>query len=89
MLYYKTINVVVVSNKKTTWYASTRCYRQNIKVKSKKYNIEKEFSLTDSGVFANMPYWNCKEGDTIKAELLSWKEESTGKIVKREINQLK
>lgn len=38
VLYYKTIKVVVVSNKKTTWYAGTRWYKQKIKVKSKEYN---------------------------------------------------
>ncbi|ACA47001.1 hypothetical protein HYH96_17220 [Clostridium botulinum] len=89
VLYYKTIKVVVVSNKKTTWYAGTRWYKQKIKVKSKEYNIQKEFYLTDSGAFASMPYWNCKEGDMIAAELYSWKKESTEEIVKREINQLK
>ncbi|BDR74231.1 hypothetical protein K144316041_p20700 (plasmid) [Clostridium tetani] len=89
ILYYKTINVVVISNKKTIWYAGTRRYEQTVKVKSKEYNKKKEFYLTDSGAFANMPYWNCKEGDILKAELLSWKEENTGKIIKREINKLK
>lgn len=89
VLYWKDIDVKVVSNNKHSWFVKTRFYKQEIKVISNEYNLEKTFYLNDSGAFANMPYWNVKEGDVIKAELYSWKLESTGEIVNREINKLK
>nr|DAM23987.1 MAG TPA: hypothetical protein [Caudoviricetes sp.] len=89
VLYWKDIDVKVVSNNKHSWFVKTRFYKQEIKVVSDEYNLEETFYLTDSGAFANMPYWNIKEGDIIKAELYSWKLESTGEIVNREINKLK
>lgn len=89
VLYWKDIDVKVVSNNKHSWFVKTRFYKQEIKVVSDEYNLEETFYLNDSGAFANMPYWNVKEGDVIKAELYSWKLESTGEIVNREINKLK
>ena len=89
VLYWKDIDVKVVSNNKHSWFVKTRFYKQEIKVISNEYNLEETFYLNDSGAFANMPYWNVKEGDVIKAELYSWKLESTGEIVNREINKLK
>lgn len=89
VLYWKDIDVKVSSNNKHSWFVKTRFYKQEIKVVSDEYNLEKTFYLTDSGAFANMPYWDVKEGDVIKAELYSWKLESTGEIVNREINKLK
>ena len=89
VLYWKDIDVKVVSNNKHSWFVKTRFYKQEIKVISNEYNLEETFYLNYSGAFANMPYWNVKEGDVIKAELYSWKLESTGEIVNREINKLK
>lgn len=89
VLYWKDIDVEVVSNNKHSWFVKTRFYKQEIKVISNEYNLEETFYLNDSGAFANMPYWNVKEGDVIKAELYSWRLESTGEIVRREINKLK
>lgn len=80
--------MVVISNNKKSWFASTHWYKQQVTVKSKEYNIEKTFEFVGSGVFANMPYWECKEGDVIRAELYSWKMESTGEITRRDINKL-
>lgn len=88
VLYWKDINVVVVSNTKSQWFAKTPRYNQTITVKSEEYGLEETFKLSGSGVFMNMPFWNCKEGDIIKAELYSWKKESTGEITRREINRL-
>lgn len=89
VLYWKDIDVEVVSNNKHSWFVKTRFYKQEIKVISNEYNLEETFYLNDSGAFANMPYWNVKEGDVIKAELYSWRLESTGEIINREINKLK
>lgn len=89
VMYYKDIDVVVVSNRKATRYAKIRRYEQAITVKSEEYGLEKTFIKSDCGAFASMPYWNYKEGDVIKAELYSWKMESTGEITKREISGLK
>lgn len=89
VMYYKDIDVVVVSNRKATRYAKVRRYEQAITVKSEEYGLEETFIKSDCGAFASMPYWNCKEGDVIKAELYSWKMESTGEITRREISGLK
>ena len=89
VLYWKDIDVKVISNNKHSWFVKTRFYKQEIKVISDEYNLEETFYFNDSGAFANMPYWNIKEGDVIKAELYSWKLESTREIVNREINKLK
>lgn len=89
VLYYKDIDVVVVANTTNHWYAGIHRYNQTITVKSEEYNLEKTFNYEFSGVFTNMPYWDCKEGDIIKAELYSWVIESTKEVTKREINILK
>lgn len=90
VLYWKNIDVEVVSSRrKSNLFGRVKRYSQTITVRSKEYKLEKTFKLNSSGAFANMPYWNIKEGDIIKAELYSWKLESTGEIVRREINKLK
>lgn len=88
VLYHKDIEVRVVSNKKQKFTGKVPRASQNIKVVSEEYNLENSFNYSSSGVFMNMPFWSVKEGDVIQAELLSWKLESTGEIVKREINRL-
>lgn len=90
VLYWKDIDVKVVSNRrKSNLFGRVKRYNQAITVYSNEYKLEKTFKISSSGAFANMPYWNVKEGDIIKAELYSWKLESTGDIVRREINKLK
>jgi hypothetical protein len=88
-LYWKDIKVKVVNNNAYTWFASTRFYKQTITVKSDEYNLTKTFDIVDSGAFNCPEYFNARTGDVINAELYSWKMDSTGKIVKREIAQLK
>lgn len=90
VLYWKDIDVEVVSSRrKSNLFGRVKRYNQAVTVRSEEYKLEKTFKLNSSGVFANMPYWNVKEGDVIKAELYSWKLESTGEIVSREIIKLK
>ena len=90
VLYWKDIDVEVVSSRrKSNLFGRVKRYSQTITVRSKEYKLEKTFKLNSSGAFANMPYWNVKEGDVIKAELYSWRLESTGEIINREINKLK
>lgn len=87
--YYKDIDVVVVSTQKKHTLAKIPRYYQSITVKSEEYGLEKIFDFSSSGVFASMPYWDLKEGDVVKAELYSYKMESTGEIIERSINQLR
>lgn len=89
VLYYKDIDVVVVKNEKYNHWGKVKKYSQSITVKSEEYGLEETFTYSGSGMFVNMPYWSLKEGDVIKAELYSWKMESTGEITKREINSLR
>lgn len=89
VLYYKDIDVVVVKNEKYNHWGKVKKYSQSITVKSEEYGLEETFTYSSSGMFVNMPYWSLKEGDVIKAELYSWKMESTGEITKREINSLR
>lgn len=86
--YYKDIDVVVVSNKTETRFAKTRWYFQTLTVKSEEYGIEETFKIKESGMFANIPYWNVKEGDTLQATMYSWVIESTGEVTSRQIARL-
>lgn len=88
VLYYKDIDVVVIENKKYNHWGKVKSYTQVITVKSEEYGLEETFTYRGSGMFINMPYWSVEEGDIIKAELHSWKIESTGEIIKRKISNL-
>lgn len=85
-LYWKNIDVEVVSCDYHSWYASGTHMKCEITVKSEEYQLEESFSLEGQDA---MKYQNCKNGDIIKAELFSWVIDSTGVITRREIHQLK
>ena len=87
-LYYKDIDVVVTESLTWSTYCGTWWYYQSITVKSEEYGLEETFMFNSSGTFASMPYWSVKKGDKLKAELYSWKMDSTGEITKREINRI-
>lgn len=88
VMYYKDIDVKVVSSQTYSTFGKVPQYKQEITVKSEEYGLEETFNLYDSGIFANMPYWNVQEGDIIQAVLHSWVMESTGEVVEREIDRL-
>ena len=84
-LYWKTIDVIITDYDYRHWYASAHHYQAKITVYSEEYDLTRTFSLTGNDA-AQME--NYEKGDTIKAELYSWKIDSTGEITKREINSL-
>lgn len=87
-LYYKDIDTVVTESLTWSTYCGTWWYYQSITVKSEEYGLEETFMFNSSGTFASMPYWSVQKGDKLKAELYSWKMDSTGEITKREINRI-
>lgn len=87
--YYKTIDVKVVENNTETWFAIRRYYKQEITVKSEEYNLIKTFDFLESGMFADLEYYDTEIGSVLKAKMYSWKDEVTGKVIRREISNLK
>ena len=87
-LYWKDIDVVVTSVEQRSWYATVHRNVLYITVESEEYRLTKSFTLESSGTINNISCWNCKVGDTVKAELYSWVMDSTGEVVKRDINKL-
>lgn len=88
-LYWKDINVEITNIDKQHWFATTHWYRISISVKSTEYDLEKNIEITGSGAFGCPKEWDYEVGDIVKAELYSWKMDSTGEIIKREIHCLK
>lgn len=88
-LYWKEIDVEVISIDKRHWFASTHWYQVNLDVYSSEYDLTKTFEIQGSGSFGCPKEFNYEKGDVVKAELYSWKMDSTGEIVKREIHKLK
>lgn len=87
-LYWKDIDVEVTSINKHHWFASTHHYKVDITVYSEEYNLTKTFNNYASGAFAVIPGWDYEKGDIIKAELYSWVMDSTGEVVRRDINRI-
>lgn len=86
-LYWKDIDVVVTEIDKRYWFATTHWYTVNITVYNEEYNLTQTFEDESSGLFVPNS-WNYEKGDVIKAQLYSWKMDSTGEIVKRQINKI-
>ena len=87
-LYWKEIEVEVVNIDKRHWFAGTHHYVVDVTVYSEEYNLTKSFTYQAGEAFAVIPCWNYQKGDIIKAELYSWVMDSTGEIVKRDINKV-
>ena len=85
-VYWKDIDVEVVDIDKRHWYAGTHHYQVDITVKSEEYGLTETFHL--DGMNAKDAY-NYDKGDIIKAELNSWVMDSTGEVVRREINEIR
>lgn len=84
-LYYKTIEVVITDYDYKHWFATAHQYQATITVKSDEYDLEKTFFLNGDNAKQMESY---KKGDTINAELFTWKIDSNDTIVKRSINKL-
>lgn len=87
-LYWKDIDVEVTKIDKRQWFATVHRRIVNITVYSEEYNLEKTLTYEDQGMWINNPAWNYEKGDIIKAELYSWVMDSTGEIVRRDINKI-
>lgn len=89
-LYKQDIDVVVteISKSETPRYTGISViydYDVDVTVYSKEFNTTEEFSY--GGLF-HSKYFDLEKGDIIQAELYTYKNESTGEIVKKEINRL-
>ena len=87
-LYWKDIDVVVTSVDRRHWYASTHWYEVKISVESEEYQLTHTDTFKGSGILGCPPQWLYNEGDAVKAKLYSWVIDSTGEIIKREINRI-
>lgn len=87
-LYWKDIDVVITDIDKRHWFAGTHWYVVEITVESEEYGLEETFEIEGSGAFGCPEQWRYEEGQTVKAELYSWVMDSTGEVVRREINQV-
>lgn len=87
-LYWKDIDVVVVSVSRNTWFATVHRRKMSIAVKSEEYGLEKTLHYESSGMFNDIPCWDAQEGDVVKAQLYSWVMDSTGQVTRRDINKL-
>lgn len=87
-LYYKDIDVVVVNVERRSWFAHTRWYEVTVSVKSDEYQLSYEDTFIGQGIYGCLPQWEYNDGDIIQAELYSWVMDSTGEVVKRQINRI-
>lgn len=87
-LYWKDIDVTVTDIDRHHWYASTHWYVVNLTVKNEEYGMSKSFEIKGSGAFGRPNQWDYKEGQVVKAQLYSWVLESSGRVIKREINKV-
>lgn len=87
-LYWKDIDVVVTDIDKRHWFATTNWYAVNITVKSEEYGLIENFEIKESGAFGCPKEWNYEEGQTVKAQLYSWVMDSTGEIIRRDIDKI-
>lgn len=87
-LYWKDIDVVVTDVNQKHWFATVHRYELDITVYSEEYDLEKTLNYYHTGMVLP-PYWNAQEGDIVTAELYSWVMDSTGDVVRRDINRLK
>lgn len=87
-LYWKDIDVVVTSIDKKHWYASTHWYEVTLNVESEEYDLTKKYTIKESGALNCPKQWDYCVGDIVKARIYSWVKESTGEVVRREINRV-
>ncbi len=87
-LYWKDIDVEVVSVSQQSWFATVHRRKLTITVKSEEYGLEKTLYYESSGMINDIPCWDAKKGDIVRAQLYSWVMDSTGQVTRRDINKL-
>lgn len=87
-LYWKDIDVTVTDVDKRHWFTGTHWYEVTVYVHSDEYDLDGSYTEQGSGVFGCPGSWQYEIGDTVKAELYSWVMDSTGEVIKREINKV-
>ena len=87
-LYWKDIDVTITDINKRHWFAGTHWYVVELTVKSEEYKLTETFEIEGSGAFGCPSAWNYEEGQTVEAELYSWVMDSTGEVIKRNINRV-
>ena len=81
-LYYKDIEVEITDIDKRCYFSGCMHYLVYVTVYSKDYDLVQNFDLHTKDAY------ELEKGDIVKAELYSWKNNETGKINKRKINQI-
>lgn len=87
-LYWKDTEAVITKIDKKHWFATTHHWEIDMTVEIEEYNLTKRFTIIDTGAWNCPDEWELEKGDTIEVILYSWKMDSTGKIVKREIHKI-
>ena len=87
-LYWKDIDVTVTNVDKRHWFAGTHWYEVTVYVHSDEYDLDGSYTEKGSGAFGCPGSWQYERGDIVKAKLYSWVMDSTGKVIKREINKV-
>lgn len=86
-LYWKDIDVVVERVDRKHWFAGTHRYEVRVAVRSDEYNLSYTGVITAFGMF-RPKQWSYRKGDIVKAELYTWVLDSTGEVIRREINRV-
>lgn len=86
-LYWQDIDVVVTDVNRRQWFAKTTWYLVEYTVTSEEYGLTQTFYAQDCGLWRPQE-WDYEEGQILTAELYSWVMDSTGEVVRREINQV-
>lgn len=83
-LYWKDIDVVVTSVEHKHWLSgNAHCFSTKVTVWSEEYQLKFTDEIRGKG-----KAWNYRKGDTVQAELLTWKNNETGEINRRLINRV-
>lgn len=87
--YYETIDVKVTEIDKSSYFAAFAWqYTVKLTVYSKEYDITYKHTYKGQGINGCPKQWKYEKGDTVKAQLYTWTLDSTGEIVRREINKV-
>jgi hypothetical protein len=87
-LYWKNVDATVIDIDNKTWFYITHWWVVDIIVEVEEYGLTESFTIKKSGAFNRPKEWRLKKGDTVEVTLYSWKMDSTGEIVKREIHSI-
>lgn len=83
-LYWKDIDVVVTNVEHKHWLSGYAHYFSTVvTVWFEEYQLEYTDEIQGKG-----KAWNYRKGDTVQAELLTWKNNETGEINRRAINRV-